>query len=346
MKIIFLLLPMFLVLFAPNVFAVTFGSYINYQGYYGVTGNEHFQGDWDFKVGYNSVIHTHGISATVSTNFQLTNQNKKVYVEPLDYGKLGSDIISLQRSENSRETLTPIVVNRIPIANNISIDVQSLGEYISYGGVIGSPPITFNPTPAESKIFYYDSQFNGLGTGQGTNSSQCGPVYTQLICNTTTTVTVTNKATNEVKIYTDYDTSSNIQIGNLPHGNYKIDLNRTYRCDYGGFMALSAEPWLNYTVGTHENSYYYDEDTNLFKTMLPGNTAAVVTECSKGDSTQPKFVFDTQSYEIVSSGESCSNDKQCEAGSTCCSGYCYEKSTGVCSDIMGNGVNDWIPYVN
>jgi len=41
---------------------------------------------------------------------------------------------------------------------------------------------------------------------------------------------------------------------------------------------------------------------------------------------------------------SCEADTDCYGGRICCIGKCRDSLTGVCKDINGDGVLDWVPY--
>jgi hypothetical protein len=40
----------------------------------------------------------------------------------------------------------------------------------------------------------------------------------------------------------------------------------------------------------------------------------------------------------------CRLDSDCGTGYTCCYGTCFSKSDGVCRDINGDEILDWVPY--
>jgi hypothetical protein len=40
----------------------------------------------------------------------------------------------------------------------------------------------------------------------------------------------------------------------------------------------------------------------------------------------------------------CTIDSDCNTGFTCCYGTCYKRTEGMCKDINGDGIPDWIPY--
>lgn len=44
--------------------------------------------------------------------------------------------------------------------------------------------------------------------------------------------------------------------------------------------------------------------------------------------------------------EACQSDGDCKSGFICCQNYCRDPSKGVCKDVNGDGIPDWVPYVS
>lgn len=273
-----------------SAFAVTFDTrYSCYAHTFSGINKDITYGDCAFALNGGAVLDDCP-TATISTSFQLTNENGNI--------------------------LNPLSYNQLSAGSSLLVHTTSIGEYYDCGGPVSSPPIAF--TPEQGKQFYYSPNYE---------AGFCGHLYTQMVCNTTTTVKVTNSVTNEVKTYTSKNTTADIPIGSLMPGNYNVDLSRAYACSYGGFGISSSTPVFSYAGGnkTEEGmSIYY--------------------WCLNAEYSPPKTVSDSQSFSIIVSGKNCNADSSCESGFTCCSGYCYGKSTGICADLMGNGIKVWVPY--
>jgi hypothetical protein len=42
----------------------------------------------------------------------------------------------------------------------------------------------------------------------------------------------------------------------------------------------------------------------------------------------------------------CTSDQDCAGGYVCCMRFCRNLSTGMCKDINGDGMSDWVPYIS
>jgi uncharacterized protein YjbK len=97
------------------------------------------------------------------------------------------------------------------------------------------------------------------------------------------------------------------------------------------------------------------------KSIPPGQTGEILVQLSmeSAKSTQLKLVYSSDklgclatkgfsaTYNIgalsIGKGRSCSSDRDCSAGQTCCVGACRPSSKGVCDDIDGDGEPDtWV----
>jgi len=73
------------------------------------------------------------------------------------------------------------------------------------------------------------------------------------------------------------------------------------------------------------------------KTKGPVSTSTTPT-------TLPPAVVATTTATGVAANVGCETNQDCTAGLICCANDCRDTSTGVCKDLNGDEIPDWVPY--
>jgi len=75
-----------------------------------------------------------------------------------------------------------------------------------------------------------------------------------------------------------------------------------------------------------------------------GPKGPVTTTKSTTPTTLPPAVVATTTPTGVAANVGCKSNQECTAGFICCANGCRDMSTGVCKDVNGDEIPDWVPY--
>jgi len=200
-----------------------------------------------------------------------------------------------------------------------TLKMISNGEYYFCGGTFDSPPITFGDKP----VYYFNTP-SKIGYMTGDSPGAPAPkVFDSIYC-TYSQFTVKDNGVSLTTIPSKEMTEFSFE---LDEGSHNIQIKRDIECKYS----------------------YYIEDYPDIKSITfiytPEDLRYPLSEYSSMEiSTTVSSPPLTYSLNVDTIGGTCK--KGCNSGFVCCRSKCMSSNEGVCKDINGDGISDWVPYTS
>jgi len=221
--------------------------------------------------------------------------------------------------------VVPSSQNTQVIAGKYTIKIVGSGEYYNCGGGYDSPPITFGDEP----VYYFNTPANTPYANK-----QPGPkapqVHDSIYCSNSQ-LTVSD---NGNQIATSPSSGMTEFSFDLDEGTHNIEVSRAVDCKYSYYVENNYPKNAMIKVGPPGKPCPgCDGDYGI---LTPPYTATSLTDKS---STSPPLTY---SLNVDTIGDTCK--KGCDSDFICCRNKCMNSNDGICKDINGDGIPDWIPF--